>query len=66
MPIQVHSKEEFNDLLKKAKEVRMKRSKENRVKMKIRTKGHLYTYICEPKEADTLWRDIKIKKIEIK
>ncbi|MHA2105260.1 MAG: hypothetical protein ACW981_17665 [Candidatus Hodarchaeales archaeon] len=66
MPIQVNSKEEFQGLLKEATEVRMKRSKENKVKMKVRTKKYLYTYVCEPKEADLLWREVKISKTEIK
>ena len=65
MPIQVKSEEEFKELLKKATEVRMKRS-QNKVKVKARTNHYLYTYVCEPKEADILWREIKINKIEIK
>ncbi len=64
MPIQVQTEEEFKELLSKATEVRMKRSK-NKVKMKARTGNYLYTYVCEPKEADILWREIKINKIEI-
>ncbi|MFW9930864.1 MAG: 50S ribosomal protein L38e [Candidatus Thorarchaeota archaeon] len=66
MPIQIQTVNEFKEIIKKATEVRMKRSKENKVKMKARTNNYLYTYICEPKEADLLWRDIKITKNEIK
>ncbi|OLS22928.1 MAG: hypothetical protein HeimC3_28720 [Candidatus Heimdallarchaeota archaeon LC_3] len=65
MPIQVQTEEEFKEILKKATEVRMKRS-HSKVKMKARTSHYLYTYVCEPKEADILWREIKINKIEIK
>ena len=56
---------EFKEILKKATSVQMKHSKDKR-KLKARTKKYLYTYVCEPKEAESLWSKIKIPKQEIR
>ena len=63
MPEEIFSVEEFNILLPSAIEVRMKRGPE--VKLKIRTKKKLYTYKCEPAEAEKIWNGIRISKREI-
>ncbi|MHA2364154.1 MAG: hypothetical protein ACXAC7_09355 [Candidatus Hodarchaeales archaeon] len=63
MPEEIFSIEEFNLLLTSAIEVRMKRGPE--VKLKIRTKNKLYTYKCDPIEAEKIWNGIRISKREI-
>ena len=65
MPKEIFSADEFKNLLKNATEVRMKPAKDS-VKLKVKTNNYLNTYIAKPQEADQLWRDVKIQKVEIK
>ena len=66
MPEEIFSVEEFNILLPSATEVRMKRgSAGSQVKLKIRTKNKLYTYKCNPNEAEKIWNSIRISKREV-
>ena len=63
MPEEIFSVEEFNILIPSAIEVRMKRGLET--KLKIRTKKKLYTYKCDPTEAEKIWNGIRISKREV-
>ncbi|HKZ42923.1 MAG TPA: hypothetical protein VJ044_18330 [Candidatus Hodarchaeales archaeon] len=65
MPKMITSVDEFRDLLKTGIELRMKPS-DGKVKLKLKTKDYLYTYITESKEADSLWRSASIPKKEVK
>lgn len=63
MPKQIFSPEEFRELISKAEECRVVR-RGDKVKLKLRTKRYLYTYITTPDEADEILKEIKVKKVE--
>jgi hypothetical protein len=47
-----------------AKDIRVKRSPKS-VKLKLRTKSMLYTYICEPETADALIKKLPVQPVEL-
>jgi hypothetical protein len=47
-----------------ASDIRVKRSPKS-VKLKLRTKTMLYTYICEPETADALIKKLPIQPVEL-
>jgi len=64
MPVEIHSKEEFFKIAERANECRVKRFK-NVVKLKLRTKKHLYTLKVKPEEADEILKNVKVKVVEV-
>ncbi len=58
MPKEITSKEEFAKLLDRASEVRVVRSGDS-AKVKLRTKGALYTFKTSTEEADVLVKGTK-------
>ncbi len=58
MPKEITSKEEFEKLLDQASEVRIVRSADS-AKVKLRTKGALYTFKTSTEEADGLLKGSK-------
>jgi hypothetical protein len=64
MPHELTSKEQFNELLKDAVEVRVVRDEET-AKVKIRTKRGLYTFKTTGEEADQLLKGTKVPVVKI-
>lgn len=66
MPEEIFTIEEFNALLPSAVEVRRKiLSKNDEVKLKIRTKKKLYTLKVSASESEKIWNAIKIEKRDV-
>ena len=63
MPRQIHSSEEFMKILPQATECRVVR-RDGRVKLKLRTRRFLYTYITDESEAEDLLKNVKIPIVE--
>lgn len=63
LPRQVFSLDEFKALIPKAEECRVVRRGE-KVKLKLRTKRYLYTYVTNTKEADEILKEVKVKIVE--
>jgi hypothetical protein len=63
MPHELTSKDQFNELLKDAVEVRVVRD-EDAAKVKIRTKRGLYTFKTTGEEADLLLKGIKVPVVK--
>jgi len=59
VPQEVRSKEEFEKLLESATELRVSRVGDS-AKVKLRTKGVLYTFKTTPEEADSLVKGTKV------
>jgi len=58
MPKEIHSAEQFQQIIPKAQECRVVRSPSG-VKLKLRTPEHLYTYSTNEKEAEDLIKSLK-------
>lgn len=56
MPKQVSSKEKFLEVAKRGKELRLKKIGDS-VKLKIRTRKHLYVMVLPEKEAEDLAKE---------
>ncbi|MDG6940078.1 MAG: hypothetical protein JRN39_06735 [Nitrososphaerota archaeon] len=56
MPQQIFDSKTFKRLMEKAEEVRVVRSPET-VKLKVKTRSRLYTYLADPPEADKLLKN---------
>ena len=63
VPKELKNKEEFQKLLESATEVRVARSGEQ-AKVKLRTKGALYTFKTTAEEADGLTKGLKIPIVD--
>ena len=63
MPREMTSKEELEKLMKSASEIRVSRHGDS-AKVKLRTKGGLYTYKTTVEEADALVKGTKIPVVE--
>jgi len=63
VPKEITSKGEFEKLLKSATEVRVSRRGDG-AKLKLRTKGALYTFRTTSAEADTLVKGVKAPIVE--
>jgi hypothetical protein len=57
MPVEIFNENEFLEIAKRAKECRVKRSKDS-VKLKLRTSSKLYTYKTTPENAENLLKKI--------
>jgi hypothetical protein len=64
MPRNITDAEKFLSLAKTATDIRVKRSPKS-VKLKVRTKKMLYTYICEPETADALIKKLPVQPVEV-
>ena len=65
MPKEIFKEEEFLNIAKSlAVECRIKKSGD-KVKLKLRTPKHLYTYKTETSKAESLLSQIEIEKIEL-
>ncbi len=59
MPKEISSEEEFAKLLEGASEVRVVRSDDS-AKIKLRTRGTLFTFKTDAKGADSLLKSVKV------
>jgi large subunit ribosomal protein L38e len=64
LPKEIFSEEKFLELADFAIHCRVKRVK-NEVKLKLRTRKHLYTYKTDPNSADRLLSSISCDVIEL-
>lgn len=60
MPKQINSADEFKKLVPSASFLKVVR-KDDKVKLKLRTKKTLYTYITNKDEAETLIKESKLE-----
>ena len=63
MPKQIYDADKFLEMTEDAEECRVKRGKDY-VKLKLRTRGYLYTLIVEPQKAEELLQQVKCQVIE--
>ena len=63
MPKELKSKEEFDKLLESATEVRVSRLGDS-AKVKLRTKGALYTFKTSSEDADAIVKGTKTPVVE--
>ena len=63
MPKELKSKEEFDKLLESATEVRVSRLGDS-AKVKLRTKGFLYTFKTSSEDADAIVKGTKTPIVE--
>jgi hypothetical protein len=59
VPREIASKEDFTRLLAQATEIRIVRSGDN-AKVKLRTRGTLYTFKTTSDDADSLTKGVKV------
>jgi hypothetical protein len=65
LPRQIYDAKSFKRLVEKADEIRVVRGDE-KVKLKLKTKHLLYTYVAEKAEADKLLKNVSKPVKEIK
>jgi hypothetical protein len=65
LPRQIYDAKSFKKLIDKAEEIRVVRG-EDKVKLKLKTKHLLYTYVAEKAEADKLLKNVSKPVKEIK
>ena len=63
MPKQIYDVDKFLEMTEDAVECRVKRGKDQ-VKLKLRTKGYLYTMIIEPQKAEEILQQVKCQVVE--
>ncbi len=63
MPKQINDVEKFLEMSEDAVECRVKRGKDQ-VKLKLRTRGYLYTLIVEPQKAEEILQQVKCQVVE--
>jgi hypothetical protein len=65
LPRQIYDAKTFKKLVEKADEIRVVRGE--KVKLKLRTKRMLYTYVADRSEADKLLKNVNkpIKEVEV-
>ena len=63
MPKQIYDVDKFLEMTEDAEECRVKRGKDQ-VKLKLRTKGYLYTLIVEPQKAEEILEQVKCQVVE--
>ena len=63
MPKQIFDVDKFLEMSEEAEECRVKRGKDQ-VKLKLRTRGYLYTLIVEPQKAEEILQQIKCQVVE--
>jgi sRNA-binding carbon storage regulator CsrA len=59
MPLQIRSKEEAENLIEKATEIRVVKGKGDSVKLKMRTPKALYTFVTTADEASAMTKGLK-------
>jgi hypothetical protein len=59
MPLQVRSKEEAENLIEKATEIRVVKGKGDSVKLKMRTPRALYTFVTTADDAAAMTKGLK-------
>ncbi|MDG6979302.1 MAG: hypothetical protein JRM86_05520 [Nitrososphaerota archaeon] len=64
MPVQIRSKEEAESLLEGATEIRVVEGKDDSVKLKVRTRKALYTYVTTRDEATAMTKGLKTPIID--
>jgi Ribosomal L38e protein family len=64
LPTEVKTKDEFEKVLEKARQVRVLKSGAN-AKVKVRTDKMLYTFKTSSDEADTLVKGVKAEVLEL-
>jgi hypothetical protein len=64
VPREIQSEEEFLEIVERASEIRVKRLRDS-VKLKLRTPGYLYTYVCDPGTAERLLAGMKLPVIDV-
>jgi len=64
MPLQVRSKDQAEELIEKASEIRVVKGKGDQVKVKFRTPHALYTYVTTADEASAMTKGIKTPIID--
>ena len=64
MPLQIRSKDEADDLIEKATEIRVVKGKGDSVKLKFRTPEALYTYVTTADEATAMTKGVKTPIID--
>lgn len=64
MPLQIRSKEQAESLLEKATEIRVVEGKDDSVKLKMRTRKGLFTYVTNREEATALTKGLKTPIID--
>ena len=64
MPTEVHDVDEFLRLAERAEHCRVKRLKDV-VKLKLRTRGRLYTLKLNPERAEELLKSLKCELREV-
>lgn len=64
MPKQIYDSKTFKSLIPRAEEIRVARSK-GKTKLKVRTKGMLYTYVSDDAEAEKLLRNVDKPIVEV-
>src|SRR5579884_3751566 len=64
MPKQIYDSKTFKSLIPRAEEIRVARSK-GKTKLKVRTKGMLYTYVSDDSEAEKLLRNVDKPIVEV-
>jgi hypothetical protein len=63
MPKQIFDVEKFLELTEDAEECRVKRMS-GEVKLKLRTRKYLYTFITDPQQAETILQQVKCQIVE--
>jgi ferritin-like protein len=63
MPKQIYDIDKFLEMSDDAEECRVKRGKDQ-VKLKLRTRGYLYTLIVEPQKAEEIIQQVKCQVVE--
>ncbi len=64
MPLEIRSKEEAENLIEKATEIRVVKGKGDSVKLKFRTPKALYTFKTTADEADAMTKGLKTPIID--
>jgi len=59
MPLQIRSKQEAENLIEKATEIRVVKGKGDDVKLKMRTPKALYTFVTTADEAAAMTKGLK-------
>jgi hypothetical protein len=64
MPKQIFDSKTFKNLIDRAEEIRVSRDK-GRTKLKLKTKGMLYTYVSDEDEAEKLLKNVDKPIVEL-
>jgi hypothetical protein len=59
MPSEIHSEDEFKEIANRATRCIVKHTKNEKVKVKLRTRKRLYTYVTDAENAEKLIKGVK-------